>query len=94
MSLNNNNFVTKSNRTYQLTNQICVYCQGEAISWHLLEVLQPQVPYKRAVFHEITKGAILSSFDNPRDIDMKLVQSQETRRIVDRLTGVTRNDMA
>jgi DNA topoisomerase-1 len=54
--------------------------EGEAISWHLLEVLKPKVPVKRAVFHEITKDAILKSFENPREIDMNIVQSQETRR--------------
>lgn len=50
--------------------------EGEAISWHLLELLNPKVPYKRAVFHEITKDAIMESFSNPRDIDMDIVQSQ------------------
>jgi len=63
--------------------------EGEAISWQLLAVLNPKVPYKRAVFPEITKGAILDSFLNPRDIDMDLVHSQETRRILDRLAGYT-----
>lgn len=61
--------------------------EGEAISWHLLEVLQPSVPVKRMVFHEITKEAIQAALDNPRDIDMHLVQAQETRRVVDRLYG-------
>lgn len=63
--------------------------EGEAISWHLVELLQPSVPYRRAVFHEITKQAIIDSFENPRDIDMDLVQSQETRRVLDRLAGFT-----
>lgn len=63
--------------------------EGEAISWHLLEALNPTVPYKRAVFHEISEAAIRQSFENPREIDMNLVQSQETRRILDRLTGFT-----
>jgi len=63
--------------------------EGEAISWHLLETLKPNVPYKRAVFHEITKESILESFRNPRDIDMNLVESQETRRLLDRLAGFT-----
>ena len=63
--------------------------EGEAISWHLVKVLEPSVPYKRAVFHEITKEAIIESFRNPRDIDMNLVHSQETRRVIDRLAGYT-----
>ena len=61
--------------------------EGEAISWHLLEVLRPKVPVKRMVFHEITKDAIQAAIANPRDVDMDLVEAQETRRIVDRLFG-------
>ena len=61
--------------------------EGEAISWHLLEVLRPKVPVKRMVFHEITKDAIHAALANPRDLDMDLVEAQETRRIVDRLFG-------
>ncbi len=61
--------------------------EGEAISWHLLEVLKPKVPVKRMVFHEITKDAIRAAIEHPRDLDMDLVEAQETRRIVDRLFG-------
>ncbi|MCB1182953.1 type I DNA topoisomerase [bacterium] len=61
--------------------------EGEAISWHLLEVLQPQVPVRRITFHEITRGAIQEALDNPRDVDMQLVRAQEGRRILDRLYG-------
>jgi DNA topoisomerase-1 len=61
--------------------------EGEAISWHLLEVLKPKVPVRRMVFHEITRGAIDEAIRNPRDIDYGLVDAQETRRIVDRLFG-------
>ncbi len=61
--------------------------EGEAISWHLRELLNPKVPVKRLVFHEITKEAIQEALDNPRDIDDSLVRAQETRRIVDRLYG-------
>jgi len=61
--------------------------EGEAISWHLCEVLKPKVPVRRLVFHEITKEAILSALENPRDVNDDLVRAQETRRIVDRLYG-------
>jgi DNA topoisomerase I len=61
--------------------------EGEAISWHLVEVLRPKVPIKRLVFHEITDEAIHDALANPRDIDQDLVRAQETRRILDRLFG-------
>ncbi len=67
--------------------------EGESISWHLAEALDPKVPVKRMVFNEITKEAIQSALDNPRDIDMDLVQAQETRRILDRLYGFRLSDL-
>ncbi len=61
--------------------------EGEAIAWHLLEVLQPKVPVRRMVFNEITKDAIQRAAENTRDLDMDLVDAQEGRRIIDRLYG-------
>src|SRR5439155_6618475 len=61
--------------------------EGEAISWHLLEVLKPRVPVKRMVFHEITQHAIADAVANWREVDYGLVDAQESRRIVDRLFG-------
>ncbi len=61
--------------------------EGEAISWHVLEVLKPVVPVKRLVFHEITAQAIEAALASPRDLDMRLVEAQEGRRKLDRLFG-------
>jgi len=61
--------------------------EGEAIAWHLIEVLKPEVPVKRLVFHEITNHAIETALAEPRDIDQQLIAAQETRRILDRLVG-------
>jgi DNA topoisomerase-1 len=61
--------------------------EGEAIAWHLMQLLKPKVPVKRMVFHEITKEAIQAALDNTRSIDEDLVAAQETRRVVDRLFG-------
>ncbi len=61
--------------------------EGEAIAWHLLEVLKPKVPVYRMTFGEITKEAIHRAMDNLRDVDQDLVDAQETRRVLDRLYG-------
>ncbi|MFF4772009.1 type I DNA topoisomerase [Microtetraspora fusca] len=61
--------------------------EGEAIAWHLREVLKPKVPVHRMVFHEITPQAIQEAVASPRDLNLRLVDAQETRRILDRLYG-------
>ena len=61
--------------------------EGEAIAWHLLEVLNPRVPVRRMVFHEITRAAIRAAVRSPRELDRRLVDAQEARRMLDRLYG-------
>ena len=84
---------TVADRKKALASAVEVYLatdedrEGEAIAWHLLQVLKPKVPVKRMVFHEITKEAIERAKENTRDLDTALVDAQETRRILDRLYG-------
>ena len=61
--------------------------EGESIAWHLVEVLSPRVPVSRMVFHEITPAAIRAAIEHPRELDRRLVDAQEARRILDRLYG-------
>ena len=61
--------------------------EGEAIAWHLLQVLKPKVPVRRMTFTEITREAVTRALDSTRDLDIHLVDAQETRRILDRLVG-------
>jgi DNA topoisomerase I len=88
---NKKNVVTELKQALKQADELIVATdedrEGEAIGWHVLEVLQPKVPVRRMVFHEITPHAIREALDNPRDLDMKLVEAQEGRRILDRLVG-------
>ena len=61
--------------------------EGESIGWHLVQVLNPKIPVRRMVFHEITQDAILKALDNTREINHNLIDAQETRRVLDRLVG-------
>jgi len=61
--------------------------EGESIGWHLLQVLEPKVPVRRMVFHEITREAILDALEHTREMDNNLIDAQETRRVLDRLVG-------
>ena len=61
--------------------------EGEAIAWHLLQVLKPQVPVRRVMFHAITPADIQAAFNQPRALDNHLVNAQQARRVLDRLVG-------
>jgi DNA topoisomerase-1 len=83
--------VTKLRKLLKGANTLILACdedrEGEAIAWHLIEVLKPKVPVRRMVFDEITRPAIKAAIDSTRDIDQRLVSAQESRRILDRLYG-------
>ena len=83
--------VTKLRKLFKEASQIFLATdedrEGESISWHLVDLLKPKVPKRRLVFHEITREAIHAALQSPREIDERLVQAQETRRILDRLYG-------
>ena len=61
--------------------------EGEAIAWHITQILPPQTNIKRVAFNSITKDAVLKALDNPRGIDIALVNSQQARRLLDRIVG-------
>ena len=83
--------VTKLKKLLKGADTLYLACdedrEGEAIAWHLSEVLKPTVPVRRMVFDEITKPAIQAAIGSTRDIDQRLVSAQESRRILDRLYG-------
>jgi DNA topoisomerase-1 len=91
VSANKKNVVTNLKRLLKGVDEVYLATdedrEGEAIAWHLLEVLSPTVPVKRMVFHEITRPAIERAVTESRDLDRRLVDAQETRRILDRLYG-------
>jgi len=83
--------VTKLRKLLKGADALFLACdedrEGEAIAWHLTEVLKPKVPVRRMVFDEITRPAIEAAIESTRDIDQRLVSAQESRRILDRLYG-------
>ena len=91
VNANKKNVVTNLKRLLKSADELYLATdedrEGEAIAWHLLEVLNPTVPVKRMVFHEITRPAIERAVEESRDLDRRLVDAQETRRILDRLYG-------